>query len=122
MMRIRCATSVRGVAGAAGTASVLSDMRGLPQQGEFKVEGCTVPDLTFDMDLAGVFLNDAVCDSKSEARSATLTLFGCGLRGKEWIVDALHVLRRDSRSAIRDCDGHVTIHDGGHAQRASAVH
>src|SRR5437762_647965 len=56
--------------------------------------------LALNADLAGVLLNDAVGDGKSEAGAAALAGAVGGLGGEERVVDARDVFGRDAASAV----------------------
>ena len=56
--------------------SSTSGMNGIPQQGKLKMEGCAGADGAFDMNLAGVLLDDAVGDGKSQAGAAAVAGLG----------------------------------------------
>ena len=47
-----------------------SDMRGLPCHGKFQMEGGSASYLAFDLDLAGVLLDNAVAHCKSQPGAA----------------------------------------------------
>ncbi len=73
-----------------------SDMRGIPYHGEFEMEGGSVPNLAFYLDLAGMFLDDAVAHCQSQSGAPALALADRRLGGEERVVDALHVFERDA--------------------------
>ena len=60
----------------------------------------------FDLNLAGVFLDDAVGDGEAEADTAAVAGFGCGFGGEKRIVDALEVLGSDARAGVGYQSGH----------------
>src|SRR5208337_1021996 len=62
-----------------------SDMNGIPQQGKLKMEGCAGADGAFDMNFAGVFLDDAVGNGKPQACAAAVAGPDHGLGGEEGI-------------------------------------
>src|ERR1039458_5096861 len=102
-----------------------SDMNGIPQQGKLKMEGCAGADGALDMNLAGVFLDDAVGDGKPQAGAAAVAGPGHVLGGKKRIVDALQVLGSDPAARIVDQRGHVVVlpvEQRGHAQATAAGH
>src|SRR5271168_3018396 len=72
--------------------SSTSGMDRFPQQGKFKMKGCAGADRALHMDLACVFLNDAVGDRKSQPRAAPVARPGHRLGGEERVVDALQML------------------------------
>src|ERR1700751_4606180 len=122
MIRIRWPVSSWGGGGAAEMASVASDMRGFPQHRKFKIERGSGAQVACYVYLPGVFLDNAVCDGKTEARSTSLSLYGRGLGGEERIVDPLQMFRRDTRAGIGDGDADVSVHLGGNAQRSAVFH
>src|SRR5579871_496559 len=81
-----------------------SDMYRLPQQGELKVECCAGPRSAFNLNLAGMLLDNAVRDRQAQPCPATLTGLGHVLGGEKRIVDALQMLRCDARAGVsHDC-------------------
>src|SRR5258708_32985414 len=78
--------------------------------------------MTFHANLSRVFLNDAVGDGESQAGAPGLAFAGRSLGGKEWIVDALNVLRGDARPGVSYADANALTIQSGHPQRATAGH
>src|SRR2546423_5632991 len=78
--------------------------------------------MALDLNLAGMFLNDAVGYGEAEAGAASLPLSRSVLRSEEGIVNALDILGCDARSGIRDRDAHAIAIRGGNTQRAAACH
>src|ERR1035438_5929877 len=102
-----------------------SGMNGFPQQGKFKMEGCAGADGAFDVNLAGVLLDDAVGDGKSQAGAAAVAGTGHILGGKKRIIDSFEVLGRDAASGVVHQRGHevvATVGQRGYAQAAAAGH
>ena len=65
------------------------------------MKGCAGADGALDMNLAGVFLDDAVGDGKAQPDAAAVAGPGRGLGGEEGIVDALEVFGSDAASRSR---------------------
>src|SRR5205807_3335307 len=84
-----------------------SDIDRLSQQREIQIESCSFFRGTLDANLAGVLLNDPVCDRQTEAGATFLTILRCGLGGEEGIVNALDVLLCDSAAGIRNHYAHA---------------
>src|SRR5208283_5273962 len=77
-------------------------------------------DRAFDMDFAGVFLNDAVADGEAQAGAALVS--GQSLGGKEGIVDALEMLGSDAGAGVGDVGFDLAIDDSSDAQSPAARH
>ena len=67
---------------------------------------CTGADGALDVNLAGVFLDDAVRDGEAQTDSASVAGFGRGFGGEKGIVDALEMLGRDARAGVGYLHGH----------------
>src|SRR5581483_475783 len=78
-----------------------SDIDSLPQHWEIEVKGGALLGRAFDVNLAGVLLNDSVGHRKAQA-GAALPILRRSFRGEERIVNAMNVFLRDSRTGIRD--------------------
>src|ERR1035438_4232491 len=87
--------------------SSTSGMNGIPQQGKLELKGCAGADGAFDMNFAGVLLDDAVGDGKSQAGAAAVAGFGGGLGGEKRIVYALEVLRFDATAGVGNQRGEI---------------
>src|ERR1035441_5285605 len=99
-----------------------SDMNCLPAQGKVQGKGRPGPRITFYAYFAGMLLDDAVGDRKSQAGATLLTLFGGRLGREEGIVYALDMFGCDARSGVgHSYADHVAI-GGGHVQRAASRH
>src|SRR5882724_12955729 len=94
------------------------DMYRFPSSREFQPEGRAFIRSGADVNLPGMFLNDAVTYRKSQARAATR-----GFRGEERIEDAVQIFTRNPRTCIGNFDfdgavirGSANIHHapGGH--------
>jgi len=79
-------------------------------------------DGALNLDLAGMFLDDAVRHRKSEPGAATVTRLRHCLRGEKRIVDSLQMLGSDTTSAVRDDCFNVPVYCRGNAEIASAWH
>ncbi len=66
------------------------------------MKSCAGADGAFDVNFAGVFLDDAVGDGEAEAGAAAVAGLGRGFGGEEGIVDALEVLGRDAGAGVGD--------------------
>src|ERR1700689_3789304 len=95
MIRIRCPDSVETLALLCGARMPASDMGGLPCHGEFEMESGSTSNLAFHLDLACMFLDDAVTHCQSKSGAPPLPLAYRRLGGEEGVVDALHVFERD---------------------------
>src|ERR1039457_6718670 len=84
------------------------------------MKGCASANGALDMDFSCVLLNDAIGDAEPESSAAAVTWLGRGLGGKEWIVDALEVLRSDARAGVSNHGGNMTVHERGNTETASA--
>src|ERR1035441_1496375 len=102
--------------------SSTSGMNGIPQQGKLEMKGCAGADGALDMDLAGVFLDDAVGDGEAEAGAAPVARLGHCFGGEERIVDALEILGSDAGAGVGDQRLDVPVGQRGHAQTAAAGH
>ena len=69
-----------------------------------------------DVDLSGMFLNDAVADRKTEARAATLSWFRRRFSSEKWIVNTLEMLGGDSRTGVCNHGFDVTVGAAGAAR------
>src|ERR1700737_4167266 len=96
MMSTRVPAPTVALWGETGISTIASGMRWLSQHGELKVECGSAADPAVDLDLAGVFLNDAIRDSEAESCPATLACGRSGLCGEERVVDAAHIFRRNA--------------------------
>src|SRR5271165_1878959 len=74
----------------------------LPYHGEFHGERRASAGLAVHADLPGMFLNNAVGHGKSQPGAAALAGLGRGLvlGGEEWIVDAVNMFLRDTRTGV----------------------
>src|ERR1039458_4524727 len=82
-------------------------------------------DGALDVNLAGVFLDDAVGDGKAQPDAAAVAGPRRGFGGEEGIVDALEMLRSDAAAGVCYLRGHgawVTVDQRCYAQVASAGH
>src|SRR6185437_8108620 len=121
MMRMRAVwMSPAAVVGA--STVVPSDMQCFPCCGEFKAEGGAVSNSAIYLDASRMLLDDAVCHREAKSGAAALTVGRSILGGEEGVVDALHMLRSDSRAGIRNEDADAAIHLGCHAERAAGGH
>ena len=77
-------------------------------------------DRAFDMDFAGVLLNDAVADREAEAGAAFVA--GQGLGGEERIVDALEMLGSDAGTGVGDKGFDVAVDQSNDAQAPASGH
>src|SRR5689334_3058688 len=101
MIRIEPDCAVRGTPGmgaGCGAATALC-IDCLPYQRKFEEERGPASRLAVHLDLAGVLLDDAVGDGKSESSAAALSFAGGVLRREKWIVDAADMLLRDAAAA-----------------------
>src|SRR5271169_6750074 len=94
----------------------------LPAQGKIQGESRSGPGLALHTNLAGMFLDDAVGDGKTEAGAAGLAFARRSLGGEEGIVNALNVLGSNARSGVGHADADALAVERGHAQRAAARH
>src|SRR5580704_8023933 len=83
-----------------------SDWRAYARGRELKLEGRAHTQFAFYMDLAGVFLHDAVGDSEPKPCAFVLSSLRLGLSGKERIVDAVKVLSLDTCAGVLDAHQH----------------
>src|SRR5260370_6519984 len=102
--------------------TAVSDMERLPAQGEVESESCAGAGMTLHANLAGVFLDDAVGDGKTEAGAAGLAFARRGLGGEEGIVDALDVLGSNARSGVGHAHTDAVAVHCGDAQRPTPWH
>src|SRR5580704_275640 len=123
MIRMRCPDS------GAATFTLLwegrrttSDMSGLPYQGKFEMEGGSAADLAFHLDLAGMFLNNAVTHCQSKPCAPALAFAYGRFGGEERIVNALHVFECDARAGIGDVNRDQTVCLGGYTECAAGCH
>ena len=84
-------------------------------------------DGALDMNLAGMLLDDAVGDGKTQAGAAAVAGFGHGLGGEKRIVDALEVLGSDAGAGVGDQGRDVAecpfeLRFGGYPQPAAVGH
>src|ERR1700733_6804844 len=130
MMRMRGSPTTRAVRcrwRVSAASSVVSDMHRLSlynlglalwrlrdgggtcaRGGELQLEGSADADFAFDMDLAGVFLHDAVADGEAEPGAFVLSFLGLGLGGEKGIVDAVEVLLLDAITGVLNADHDAT--------------
>ena len=66
------------------------------------MKSCAGADGALDMNLAGVFLDDAVGNGEAQASAAAVAGPGRGFGGEERIVDALEVLGSDAGAGVGD--------------------
>ena len=102
--------------------TAVSDMDGLPDQGEIQGERGAFPWTALHADMPRMLLDNAVGDRKSKTGAAILAFGRRRLGGEEGIVDFLNVLRRDAGARVRDADADKIAVQGGHAQHAAAIH
>src|SRR5258708_23539245 len=100
--------------------TALSDMERLPAQGEVESESCAGAGMTLHANLAGMFLDDAVGDRKTEAGAAGLAFARRGLGGEEGVVDALDVLGSNARSGVGYAHTDAVAVHCGDGQRPTA--
>src|SRR5271169_3481028 len=94
------------------------DMNRLSDRGELYVKGCAFAGSRADVDLAGVFLDNAVADGEAEPSAAA-----AGFRGEEGIEDAVNMFARDARTGIDDFNLDAAIVGArAHFQQAAAGH
>jgi len=74
---------------------------------ELQPEGRADSYFTLNLDLAGVFLHDAVADRKPEPVPLRCPSCGVGLGGKERIVDAMEMLALDAIAGVLNGDKDV---------------
>src|SRR5271157_6053844 len=79
----------------------------LPHHGEFHGERRAVARRALDVDLAGVFLNDAVGHRQPQPGTAGIAGLGLRLGGEERVVDAMNVFLRDAAARVRYGHAHV---------------
>src|SRR3954469_19033699 len=73
---------------------------GLADHGEFQMERGACAGRALHVDLASVFLDDAVAHGEAESGAAAFAYAACILRGKEWLVDAAQIFRLDAGATI----------------------
>ena len=66
------------------------------------MEGGAAAQLAFDLDLAGMFLNNAVAHGQSKPGAPALAFAYGRFGGEEGIVNALHVFGGDARTGVGD--------------------
>src|ERR1035438_1592657 len=86
------------------------------------MEGCAGADRALDMNLARVFLNDAIGDRQTKPCAAPVSGLGSGLGGEERVIDAFQVLRRNAGTGVAHLGLDVAVDQGGHAQLAATGH
>src|ERR1700748_3103762 len=116
MIRMRAAGSVETLALLCGTRMPASDMRGFPCHGEFEVESSAAANLALDLDLAGVFLDNAVAHSQPQSCAPALTLAHRQLGSEEGVIDALHVFQRNARARIGNIHRYMPVGLRGYPQ------
>ena len=82
------------------------------------MKSCAGADRAFDVNFAGVFLNNAVRNGEAKAGAAPLAkqhVFG----GEKRIVDALEMFRRNARAGIGNNCFNVAINQRGNAQSSA---
>src|ERR1700760_3890973 len=79
-----------------GTRMPASDMGGFPCHRKFEVESGAVANLALNLDLARMFLNNAVAHCQPQSRAPALPLAHGQFRSKEGVVDTLHVFQRNA--------------------------
>src|SRR5260370_20389873 len=98
--------------------TAVSDIDGLPAQGEFKVESCAPAGQAFHPDLACVFLDNPVSHREAQTRAPGLAFPRRGLGGEKLIVDFVDVFGRDARAGVADAYLDAGAVAGADAKRA----
>src|SRR5882757_187347 len=99
MMRMRAVWMSPAAACGASTV-VPSDMQCFPRCGEFKAEGGAVSNSAIYLDASRMLLDDAVGHRQAKSGAAALPVRRRILGGEKGVVDALHMLRGDSRAGV----------------------
>ncbi len=86
------------------------------------MEGRTAANFTFNNNLARVLLDDAVRDGQAQPGTAPLAFLRSTLGSEKWIINTLHIFRRNSHAAICNRDGYVSIALGPDQQTSSSRH
>src|SRR5215472_1013578 len=98
-----------------------SDIYGLPNEGEFKVESGALPGEALHPDLSSVFLDDPVGHRETQTGASRLAFTRRTLRSEEGIIDLVDVLGSDAGAGIADADLYSGPVGGIDAQRAAAA-
>src|SRR5258707_11706870 len=99
-----------------------SDMHRLPAQREVEGEGCPRAGISLDANLASVLLNNPVGHREPKASAAILSFFRRGLRGKERVVDAMHMLGRNAGAGVGAAHADLVAIARRDAERAATWH
>src|SRR5579859_4592515 len=99
-----------------------SDMNCLPAQWKIERERRARSWIAFHADFAGMLLDDAVRDRKSQPSAALLPFGRSRLCREKWIVNALNVFRCDPRAGIGDSNAYHLAVACGHFQLTAARH
>ena len=86
------------------------------------MERCAATYFAVHLNLAGMFLNNAVAHGKAEARSTSLTFNNSGFGSEEWIVDAAKIFCRDARPGVANDHFDLPIVDGFDPQYPALCH
>src|SRR5712671_4503658 len=99
-----------------------SDMDCLPAQGKIQSKCRPASGMALHANLARMLLDDSVCDGKTQPSAAALAFAGSRLGRKKRIVNALNVLRRNTRSRVGHPHTEICAIGGRHAQGAASGH
>src|SRR5487761_1350355 len=97
-------------------------MNGLPQFWKLQMERRAATHFAVHLNLAGVFLNNAVAYREAETCPTSLALNNSGFGGEERIVDAAQIFCRDAGPGIADDHLDLSVVDGFNAQYATLGH
>src|ERR1700678_557878 len=89
------------------------------------MKGCARADGAFNVNFAGMFLDDSIGNGKTEAGAAAIAWLGCRLGGEEGIVDALEMFGRNALTGVCNQSGNVvwvSVDQRGYAQATSLGH
>src|SRR6202035_5715207 len=104
------------------TITAASDSDSLPGQREIEVEGSAFPMAAFHSNLSRMLLNNAVGHGQTESCTSRLAFARRRLGRKEWIVNPVNVLLRNTAARIGDHHPDAVAIRCGDAERSAIAH
>src|SRR6185312_2179305 len=86
---------------------------------KFQLERSSLARLGIHANLACMLLNDSVSDGQAKTRAPRLAFTRNVLGGKEWVINLVDVLRRNTGAAVTDVDLHGISVRRADVQRAA---
>src|SRR5258708_21078049 len=98
-----------------------SDINGLPcfYEWEFDMKSGALAGAAAHPNLAGMLLDDSVCNGEPQAGTACLAFLGRVLRRKKWIVNLINMFGSNSCAGVADTHLHAQAVRGFDAQCAA---